>query len=134
MDEKLKQSLVRALDPVVSRVRTDVCAVKYNGKQAWTNDPITDAKLREHVNGSGRAYGCCPIKEGESVTLFAAFDLDSHKGEIDWPGMAKWAGRITGTAEMFGLQASHFARVVVTGCISSSSGTSRKMRTVCANF
>jgi P4 family phage/plasmid primase-like protien len=30
----------------------------------------------------------CPIKEGEDTTMVALYDLDSHKGETDWDGMA----------------------------------------------
>lgn len=108
MSPQEKQALARALAPITSRVRTDVTAVKANGRQAWTDEPLTEARLMRHVNGAGPARGCCPIKEGESVTLVGLFDLDSHKGEIDWPAMAEWAERISASAEMFGLNAIPF--------------------------
>lgn len=108
MSPEEKQALARALAPVVTRVRTDVTAVKANGKQAWTNEPLTQERLERHVNGAGPARGCCPIKAGESVTMLGLFDLDSHKGEISWPAMADWADRISASAEMFGLNAIPF--------------------------
>lgn len=108
MDHELKEQLVEALAPVVSRVRTDVTAIKADGRQAWTNEPLTAARLMKHVNGSGPARGCCPIKEGEAVTMLALLDLDSHKGEIDWPAMATWAERISDAAGMHGLEAIPF--------------------------
>lgn len=102
-----KLALARALQPITSRMRTDVTAVKANGKQAWTNEPLTEERLVKHVNG-GPARGCCPIKEGEDVTLFAAFDLDSHKGEVSWPDMATVADNIVQAAAILGLEAIPF--------------------------
>lgn len=104
MDNELKQALVGALHPITSRVRTDVTAVKANGKQAWTNEPLTRERLMRHVNGVGPARGCCPIKEGESVTMVGLYDLDSHKGELTWAQMAEWAERISNAAQMVGLE------------------------------
>ena len=108
MDQELKQALALALQPLTSRVRTDVTAVKANGKQAWTNEPLDTARLMRHVNGVGPARGCCPIKEGESVTMVGLYDLDSHKGEVSWDGMAGFADRITNAAGMLGLEAIPF--------------------------
>lgn len=108
MAPELKKALAGALAPVVTRVRTDVTAVKANGKQAWTNEALTHERLLRHVNGVGPARGCCPIKEGESVTMLALFDIDSHKGEIDWPRMADTASKITDAAALLGLEAIPF--------------------------
>lgn len=86
--------LIKGLRPLVDRVRTDVSAVKKaSGKQAWTDQPITEERLASHLNG-GPARGVCPIKEGESVTLVAVLDFDSHKGEIDWPTMSTVVARV----------------------------------------
>lgn len=109
MTEQEKRALVGALQPVVSRVRTDISAIKYkdregNTQQAWTDEALTEGHLIKHVNGVGPARGCCPIKAGEDVTMVALFDLDSHKGEIPWSGMAEWADKITQASRMFGLE------------------------------
>lgn len=82
--------LIAALHPIVSRVRTDVTAVKKDGRQAWTREPLTEQRLAKHLNG-GPARGVCPIKAGESVTMVALLDLDSHKGESSWEAMAEAA-------------------------------------------
>lgn len=108
MTEQEKRALARALDPVVRRVRTDVTAVKAHGRQSWTNEALTEPRLMLHVNGAGPARGCCPIKAGESVTMLALFDLDSHKGEISWPDMAECAATISDAAQLFGLEAIPF--------------------------
>lgn len=80
--------LVKALRPLTRRVRTDVTAVKKSGgQQAWTNQALTDERLAAHCNG-GPARGVCPVREGESVTLVALLDFDSHKGEVDWARMS----------------------------------------------
>ena len=109
MTQEEKLALVRALQPVVSRVRTDISAIKYKDregktKQAWTDEALTEGHLAKHVNGVGPARGCCPIKAGEDVTMVALFDLDSHKGEIPWSDMAEWADKITQASQMFGLE------------------------------
>lgn len=108
VDQQLKEALVNALTPITSRVRTDVTAIKAKGRQGWTNEPLTQARLQRHVNGADEARGCCPIKEGESVTMVGLYDLDSHKGEITWEGMAEHAARITDAAAMLGLEAIPF--------------------------
>lgn len=109
MTEQEKLALANALAPITSRVRTDITAIKYKDregktKQAWTDEALTKAQLLKHVNGVGPARGCCPIKAGEDVTLAALYDLDSHKGDITWPKMAEWAGKITEASRMFGLE------------------------------
>lgn len=80
--------LIAALAPITSRVRTDVTAVKRDGGlQAWTQQPLTEQRLARHLNG-GPARGVCPIKAGESVTLLAVLDFDSHGGETCWAAMS----------------------------------------------
>lgn len=96
-------SLAKALDPLVSRVRTDVTAVKGAKGQVWTSQPLTPHNLEQHVTG-GRARGVCPIKAGESTTRVALLDLDSHKGEIPWDQMVVAAEEITAALEQRGMQ------------------------------
>lgn len=80
--------LIAALSPITSRVRTDVTAVKRtDGVQGWTKQPLNDERLAKHLNG-GPARGVCPIKAGESVTLLAVLDFDSHGGETCWAVMS----------------------------------------------
>lgn len=89
-----KTALIEALRPLVARVRTDVTAVKNtSGAQVWTSEPLTDERLARHVNG-GPARGVAPIKPGESVTMVALLDFDSHKGETSWDEMAATAAKV----------------------------------------
>ena len=89
-----KSVLIEALRPLISRVRTDVTATKgANGAQVWTSEPLTDERLARHVNG-GPARGVAPIKPGESVTMVALLDFDSHKGETGWGEMAATAAKV----------------------------------------
>lgn len=89
-----KIALIEALRPLVARVRTDVTAVKNaGGAQVWTSEPLTDERLARHVNG-GPARGVAPIKPGESVTMVALLDFDSHKGETGWDEMAATAAKV----------------------------------------
>jgi len=81
-----------ALAPLTRRVRRDVTAVKRNGRQAWTDEPLTKLRLAQHLNG-GPARGVCPILPGTAVTLVGLYDLDSHGGVTPWDHMA-----VTGAA------------------------------------
>jgi hypothetical protein len=85
--------LIAALAPVTDRVRTDVTAVKTGSTQAWTKQPLTPERLAQHLNG-GPARGVCPIRAGESVTLLAVLDFDSHRGEVSWPAMSMVVGTV----------------------------------------
>lgn len=96
------KNLAAALEPLVSRVRTDVTAIKSNGRQAWTREPLTPDRIAKHLNG-GPARGVCPIKAGESTTMVGLLDLDSHKGEIPWDRMVEVADTISGALVMRGL-------------------------------
>jgi hypothetical protein len=55
------------------------------------------------VNG-GPARGLCPILEGQSVTSVACLDFDSHKGEVDWAGMAAVVERVCDRLTAAGMQ------------------------------
>ncbi len=98
-----RAGLIAALQPLVRRVRTDVTATKSNGRMAWTREPLTQKLLAHHVNG-GPARGVCPIKAGESVTMVALLDLDSHKGESTWDEMAEAAQQVADALEQAGLR------------------------------
>lgn len=95
--------LAESLKPLIARVRTDVTAVKRGpGVQAWTREPLTDARLLAHVAGDA-ARGVGFIPAGESTTLVACLDLDSHKGEVPWEQMAVAAARLADELERDGL-------------------------------
>lgn len=79
---------IALLAPLVSRVRTDVHWRKNKGAPPFMKKaPLSDTYLEEHMAGTGRAFGVCPIKAGESTTRVAVLDLDSHKGETSWERM-----------------------------------------------
>lgn len=86
--------IISALNPLIERVRTDKTAVKMpDGSSRWTGDALTPALMAKHLNG-GPARGVCPIHEGQSVTLAALLDFDSHKGEVPWSDMVALAAKI----------------------------------------
>jgi hypothetical protein len=97
-----KKAYVRALQPIVQRVRTDISAIKLDDGSRWTTEPLTVARLEKHVSG-GTARGVCPIKAGESVTMLALLDMDSHKGETPWPEMIAAAVELRDALALFGL-------------------------------
>jgi hypothetical protein len=97
------EQLIAALEPITSRVRTDVTAIKVpEGGSRWVSEPLTKARLTKHIEG-GLPRGCCPIKAGESVTSLAVLDLDSHKGAVTWAGMSEAARKITDACSMEGV-------------------------------
>ena len=103
--QEQKEALAASLAPVISRVRTDVSAVKTpEGKMSWTRDPLTDARILKHLNG-GPNRGVSPTKAGQSVIMLAVLDLDSHKGATPWAEMCKVALRIIDAAAAIGLKA-----------------------------
>jgi len=84
----------KVLDPIISRVRTDISAVKGNGQFGWRrHEPITEQNLKEHLSG-GTARGVCPIKEGETTTMLGLLDLDSHDGKTSWEEMTEVAKKV----------------------------------------
>lgn len=96
--------LVSVLAPIVSRVRTSTCCVKKPGvPPARIDQPLTDAKVAKHCNG-GPAYGVYPMQAGESTTMLALADLDSHKGETPWHDMQSAALRLMSAMEAGGLR------------------------------
>jgi len=92
--------LIAALEPITSRVRTDVTAVRrLDGLQAWTKQALTPERLAKHYNG-GPARGVCPIKAGESVTMLGLLDFDSHKGETNWATMSHTVWLVASALEL----------------------------------
>ncbi len=102
-----KKQLVRALEPIWSRVRTDISAIKFEDGSRWTDRPIDTAAKEQHVNG-GPPRGACPIKEGESVTLLGVLDMDSHKGQTSWEDMVAAATDLRDGLAMWGLNVNAF--------------------------
>lgn len=87
--------LINALRPILSRVRTEVTALKgKNGIVAWRHrEALTPERMAQHLNG-GPARGVSPIKAGENVTMLGLFDFDSHKGQTTWEQMVDAAQRL----------------------------------------
>lgn len=96
----MSEEIIKGLHPLLRRVRQDVTAVKkQNGEQAWTTDALTPATMAKHLNG-GPPRGVCPMKEGESTTMVALLDFDSHKGEITWAQMSETVASVVDVLEM----------------------------------
>ncbi|WP_371265804.1 TOTE conflict system archaeo-eukaryotic primase domain-containing protein [Nitrosospira briensis] len=101
-------SLIAALQPVVTRVRTDVCwVVNHRQPPRSIKELLTEAKLLNHVNGGPR-YGVAPIKPGSSVTRIGLLDFDSHKGEFTWAEMKIAVLKVTEALERLGASAIPF--------------------------
>lgn len=94
--------LVKALEPITSRVRTDICWKKTDDGPRRIDAPLTATKLDKHVNG-GPAYGAAPILPGQTTTMVAVLDLDSHKGETSWPDMLVAAQALIDELEAYGM-------------------------------
>jgi len=95
-----KDNLIAALEPLTSRARTDVTAIKAATGMAWTREPLTEGRLKRHLDGT-MPRGVCPIKAGESTTRIALFDLDSHKGQTSWEEMVAVAEGLANAARTF---------------------------------
>ncbi len=92
-------TLADSLGPLIARVRTDVTAVKGNGAQAWTREPLTPERIARHLNG-GPARGVSQIPAGGSTTRVAVLDFDSHGGEASWQQMSDAVIRVADVLEM----------------------------------
>lgn len=104
MSTEQYSALVEALRPILTRVRTDVTAVKVaDGSSRWTRDRLTKDMMFKHLNG-GPARGVCPIREGQSTTLVGLYDLDSHGGETSWDEMCAVARDVMDLLELEGQQ------------------------------
>jgi hypothetical protein len=79
---------------LAQRMRTDATAMRgQQGGVKWTRDALTEERLRAHL-GDGPARGLCPIRAGESTTMVALLDLDSHRGETSWLQMVEVGQRL----------------------------------------
>lgn len=99
---KVDLALALALEPLISRARTDVTAIKGPNGMAWTREALTAVRVKRHLDGT-MPRGVCPIKAGESTTRIAVFDLDSHKGVVTWASMLGVVGRLVELLEHQGL-------------------------------
>jgi len=95
-------TLLDNVQPLIERVRTDVTAAKTDQGMRWTHQSLTEAHLTKHFNG-GPARGCAPIKNGESTTRSALFDLDAHDQATSWDDMIGIASRLTESMNAFSL-------------------------------
>lgn len=102
MTDTSAAALARALRPIISRVRTDITAIKLPDGSRWTDEALTPALLTEHVAG-GRARGVCPMHAPASTTRVALLDFDSHKGETTWAEMCAVAEQVSGRLAAQGL-------------------------------
>jgi putative DNA primase/helicase len=94
--------LYAALAPLISRVRTDVTAIKkQDGTQAWTKEPLTPERFARHLNG-GPARGVSQIAAGSSLTMVGLLDFDSHGGETTWSAMLSAATAVAQSIELLG--------------------------------
>lgn len=89
------------LKPLVDRLCVSHCWVRGKNGPRHVNEPFTAVSLSEHCAGT-RVFGLCPIAPGESTCRVAVLDLDSHKGEVEWPSMVAVANRIAVTLECDG--------------------------------
>jgi putative DNA primase/helicase len=89
---------LKALQPIFTRVRTTDSAVKGANGSYWTDEPLTDARLTEHLAG-GRPRGACPIDIGSTTTRLAVFDLDSHRGATSFDDMVLAAQHVCDALE-----------------------------------
>lgn len=99
----INNPLIKALEPLTSRLRTDVTAKKTkSGSSIWTKEPLTKALMAKHLNG-GPGRGCAFIQPGQSVTMTGTYDLDSHKGEVTWEQMVSVAGELIDALQFMGM-------------------------------
>jgi len=96
-------AVLKNLAPLIERVRTDVTAAKTDAGMRWTREALDDGLLRKHLNG-GPARGCAPIKNGESTTRVALFDLDAHDDATDWHNMCRVADDLIQSMDVFKLE------------------------------
>lgn len=94
---------LRALEPLISRVRTTDSAIKGSKGAYWTDEPLSPAVLAEHIAG-GRPRGACPIQQGSSTTRCSVLDFDSHGGETPLDVMIAVVARVNEALEARGLR------------------------------
>lgn len=96
-----REEKIAAIKPLVERMSLASCWIKTANGPRHIDKPFDMTMLSEHVMG-GNAYGLCPIRPGESTTMVAALDLDSHKGATPWEEMLEIASSIAYGLEIDG--------------------------------
>ncbi len=97
------KNYMRALEPILSRVRSDVSAVKAQKGISSTSQPINEKALKLHLSGL-IARGAYLMKPGTDTTRIAILDLDSHDGKTTWATMIKVARRLRRALKENGLR------------------------------
>lgn len=77
---------IKALEPITSRTRCNVTAIKKDGKVSFTKQGLTDNRLIAHLENK-LPRGVYPIKPNEDTCRVALLDLDSHKGKTPLEAM-----------------------------------------------
>lgn len=90
------------LSAIVDRVCRTHCWRRTKNGPVHINEPLTDAKIKEHLAGR-KIYGASPIAPGESTTRLGLLDFDSHKGETSWIDMCAAAKEVLDAALARGL-------------------------------
>ncbi len=98
----MREQLIAALQPLVSRLSHAMYWRKGPDGPRRIPEPFTKVKLTEHVTGNA-TYGLCPIAPGTSTTRVALLDLDSHKGETSWEDMTMYATNLINMLGLSGL-------------------------------
>ena len=99
--------MLATLQPLIDRVRTDVCWRKRAGQApVCIKQPLSDAYINQHL-ATTTAFGASPIKAGGSTTRVAVLDLDDHKAEgVD---VTRAVARVVDSLSMlYGLQPQAF--------------------------
>lgn len=100
--------LLEVLEPVLSRVRRDVSAVRGEGGMWRSDDALTRARVLSHIEsgrvgaggagGGGVVRGAYLVAPGQSVCRAAVLDLDDHADGSDagtgWEEMVRTAARV----------------------------------------
>jgi predicted P-loop ATPase len=99
----INPKLIEALAPIIERANPSTHWLRRPGDlPVNTRKPLAKANLKHHLNG-GPYVGVGLIRPGESVTMMAVLDLDSHKGETPWPEMLDVAARVMAALDARGL-------------------------------
>ena len=94
--------LALAIWPLVKRCYQGVSAVKASDGARWTKQPLTDARLRAHVEGK-KSRGLAPITPGESMTSVALLDVDDHDGSLGFDELREYVGQLCDALSARGL-------------------------------
>jgi hypothetical protein len=96
----LAAQLAQALQPLITRMRTDDTVTKGANGPARTGQALTQARLEAHLSG-GKVRGCYVMNPG-TTTRVAVLDLDNHRGLSTWGEMTQAAQTLLETHELLG--------------------------------